>query len=161
MDWLSIVLLSAAVLCLGIALYWIWTAAGQPSASGCHNPPHKVIRESQYVGIAISIAGLVAGRVIARPVITLRSELNARLALPHEHQRHMRYALLTQAVLTGALLFISFLVAFESLTLWRGVWPITYYTRCAAEAATWQTYIGAFVLCFLIGRWLWLPKTPK
>jgi hypothetical protein len=159
-DWLSIALLLAAALMLVLALVWIWQAAAQPSASGCHNAPHKIIRDPQLVGIAVSIAGLVVGRLIARPAISSRKELNDRLVQPHEQHRHTRYVLLTQLGLTVGLLFIAFLVSFESLTLWRGVWPITYYTRCAAEAATWQTYAGAFFLCFLVGRWMWLPKTP-
>jgi hypothetical protein len=161
MDWVSTALLAAAILILALALGSTWSAAAHPTASGCHNAPLKVIRYPQLTGIAVCIGGLVIGRLITRPVISSRKELNDRLAPHHEPHRHGQYALLTQAALTAALFFITFLVTFESLTLWRSVWPVTYYVRCAAEAATWQTYTAAFFLCLLVGRWLWLPKTPK
>jgi|SRR5579859_4142217 len=161
-DWVSIAWLAAALVVLGVALVMIWIEAAHPSTTSCHNPPVKMIPGySQLTGIAACIAGLVVGRVFTRPVVSSRTELNDRLVPTRDSHKHAHYALLTQASLTAALLFITFLVTYESLTLWRQVWPITYYMRCAAEAATWQTYTVAFFFCLLVGRWLWLPKTPS
>jgi hypothetical protein len=161
MDWFSISFLVGALVVLALALVWIWTAAAHPSATGCHNPPPKMIRYPQWVGILISLAGVFLGRLTARAVYTSRRELNNRILFLGKQRPHARYALLTQAGLVGALLFITFLVAYVSVTLNAGVWPITYFMRCAAEAATWQTYIAAFFFCLLVGRWLWLPATPR
>ena len=160
-DRISLGGLVLAIVALVVGLVWIWTAAVHPSASGCHNAPLKIIRDPQLVGIAVCIAGLVVGRLTARRVMSSRNELLDRLVPTHERHLHANLAVRVQVGLTGALLFITFLVTFESLTLWRGVWPITYYMRCAAEAATWQTYVAAFFFSALVGRWMWLPMTPK
>lgn len=72
-----------------------------------------------------------------------------------------RVGLLMNVALTLALLFVAFLIALEAIALAKSVWPITYYLRCANEAASWQTLFAAFGVCFLAGRWLWLPTTPE
>ncbi len=38
-----------------------------------------------------------------------------------------------------------------------GVWPITYYVRCANAIAPWWTLLGLASVCGLLGHWLWRP----
>src|SRR5215470_12662367 len=109
-DWFSIAFLVGALVVLAFALVWVWTAAAHPYATGCHNAPLKVIRYPQLVGILISLAGLSVGRLTTRAVFTSRQELNDRILSSGKQRPHARYALLTQAGLVGALLFITFLV---------------------------------------------------
>ena len=154
-------LVIAAVILLAVFVF-TWIAAANPSAAGCHNAPLRITRDPQWVGIFVCIAGFVVGRLTARPKITSRHQLRSPVEGPeHKIEARARFAVLIQASLTGALFFIAFLLSFEAVTLNGGVWPITYYLRCANEAATWQTLAAAFAFCLLAGRWLWLPTTPE
>lgn len=160
-DWASIAGLALAIAVLVMALISIWIAATHPADVGCHNAPMKIIRDPQLAGIGICLAGLVVGRLSTRRVVVSRNDLDDRLAPGDDLRAQARNALLSRVASTGALLFIAFLVTYEAVTLYADVWPITYYMRCAAETATWQTYATAFFLCLLVGRWLWLPATPR
>ncbi len=152
--------LGAAIVLLYV-LVSVGFAAVTPSAVACHNAPLTATRLPQVLGVLISAVGFILGRVTARPKIKARAELMS-WTLPGDSQdRLAKAALLTQAALTAALLFIAVLIAFEAVTLATGFWPITYYLRCANEVASWQTFAGAFAFCFLVGRWLWLPTTPE
>jgi len=159
-DLPSAALLVTGAIVLALAAGSVWLAAVQPADVGCHNAPLRVIRVPQYVGIAVCIAGFIVGRLTGRTAISSRTALKERLVLFGTPGRHVSLAILTQLSLTLALLFIACLVTFETVTLAQGVWPITYYMRCAAEAGTWQTLTAAFFFCALVGRWLWLPRVP-
>jgi len=158
---LSIAFLGLAIGILLLVLIWTVTAAADPAAAGCHNAPLRMTRVPQLLGILICIAGFVLGRVTARPKIDSRSQVRSWVRDRNSTREHARAAVFVQACLAAALLFIACLIAFEAVTLNRGVWPITYYMRCASEAATWQTLAAAFAFCLLTGRWMWLPSTPK
>lgn len=160
-KWLSIVTLTAAGGMLLLVLYWIVSAAISPAAAGCHNAPLRVTRFPQVGGVLICSAGFILGRVTARPKIDARSDLKSWTDSAEDEVGEARASLLTQSALTVALFFIACLIAFEAVTLANSVWPITYYLRCASEAATWQTLVAGFAFCFLAGRWLWLPMTPE
>ena len=56
------------------------------------------------------------------------------------------------------LIEVAGLLVIEMVTLSRGVWPITYYIRCAYNAAGVETALGAAAISFLVGRWFWLPR---
>jgi len=159
-KWLSIITLSAAGGALLLVLFWIVTAATSPAAAGCHNAPLRITRYPQLVGVLVCAAGFVLGRVTARPKIGARSDLKSWTEGAEDEAGEAKASLLTQSALTAALFFIACLIAFETVTLANSVWPITYYLRCASEAATWQTLVAGFAFCFLAGRWLWLPATP-
>jgi uncharacterized membrane protein len=162
-KWLSTVFLVLAGLVLLLVFAFTWSAALSPSPAGCHNAPLRVTRFPQWVGIAVCIAGFVLGRVTARPRIVSRRELRSPVEDGQKHTPEQRenFALLVQGSLTAALLFIGFLIAFEAVTLGSGVWPITYFMRCASEAGSWQALLAAGAFCVLAGRWLWLPAVPK
>ena len=159
-KWLSIVTLCAAGLVLVVVLIWTANAALSPKAAGCHNAPLRVTRAPQLAGVLICVVGFVFGRITARPKIGRRADLKSGTSEKDDASR-VRAAVVTQSALTAALFFIACLIAFEAVTLRSDVWPITFYMRCASEAATWQTLVAAFAFCFLAGRWLWLPTTPE
>jgi hypothetical protein len=63
------------------------------------------------------------------------------------------------AVNAGVAVFmfiVTILMVVEAWTLGHNVWPITYYTRCAAVASTPLSLVGAAVYAFIVGRWLWV-----
>jgi hypothetical protein len=158
---LSIAFLGLAIGILALVMVWTLTAAVNPAAAGCHNAPLRVTRAPQVLGILVCIGGFVLGRITARPKVDSRDKVRSWVRDRHDTTGHARAAVFVQACLVAALLFIACLIAFEAVTLNRGVWPITYYMRCASEAATWQTLAAAFAFSLLTGRWMWLPTTPK
>ncbi len=164
-KWTSITTLVGAAVILLLVLVWTWTGAVHPSAAKCSNAPARVTKIPQLVDVLVCVAAFVLGRVTARPRIHRRGQLKDwTIDGPNAHQLHesrARAAVWTQAALTSALFLFTFLFAFEAITLANSVWPITYYLRCANEAAPWRTLMAAFAFCFLAGRWLWLPRTPE
>ena len=164
-KWTSITTLAAAAVILSFVLVWTWTGAVHPSAAKCSNAPARVTKIPQLIDILACIVAFLLGRITARPKIQSRRQLRDWTtggANAHQlGQSRARAAVVTQAGLTSALFLFTFLFAFEAITLANNVWPITYYLRCANEAAPWRTLTAAFAFCFLAGRWLWLPRTPE
>lgn len=154
----SATLLVIGAVVLGLAAASVWVAAINPAEVGCHNAPLKIVRVPQLAGIGVCLVGFIIGRLTGRASISSRLALNTALVPSGTEPSHVRLAILTQFSLTLALLFIACLVTYETVTLADGVWPITYYMRCANEAGTWQTLVAAFFFCALVGRWLWLPR---
>lgn len=158
---ISVAFLALAIAILALVVVWTVTAAIAPGAVGCHNAPLRVTRVPQLAGVLICVAGFVIGRITARPKIESRSELRSWVGDHSNEREHGRASIFVQACMVAALLFIACLIAFEATTLGHHVWPITYYMRCASEAASWQALAAAFAFCLLTGRWMWLPATPK
>jgi hypothetical protein len=46
----------------------------------------------------------------------------------------------------------------EAWTLGHGVWPITYYVRCANDAGPLISLVGVATFAYIIGRWMWVFK---
>ena len=58
----------------------------------------------------------------------------------------------------GFLFLVTILMLVEAWTLGHGVWPITYYVRCANDAGAFITLVGVASYAFVIGRWMWVFK---
>ena len=158
--WLSIGGLAAAGSVVVLVLIWTFSAALSLGSATCHNAPLRQTQLPQLVGVGVALAGFLLGRVTARPKVDRRSEIRS-WAPAEDNRNRAAAALATQAALVAALLFFGVLMAFETVTLASHVWPITYYLRCASEAAPYRTLVAAFAFCFLAGRWLWLPSTAE
>jgi fructose-specific phosphotransferase system IIC component len=66
-------------------------------------------------------------------------------------------------VQVGLVVFLGLgavLLAYETLALYDTSLhaPITYYVRCSYTIARPATFIGAVVLSFIAGHWLWGPR---
>ena len=118
-------------------------------------------RVPQRVAILVCVLGFVLGRITARPKVVARNQLQSGVADRQDVEARGQASVLVQAALTGALLLITCLLAFEAVTVASHIWPITYYLRCANEAATYPALAAAFAFWLLAGRWLWLPTTPR
>lgn len=163
--WTSIVTLGLAALALVYVGVTVVSGVLQPSAARCGNPPARVTSIPQLIEVLLCAASFVLGRLTARPKVRTREELRRRMRRgdldDQAPEDRVRTAIWLQGGLTAALLLITLLLAFETVTLALTVWPITFYLRCAAEAAPWRTVIAASAFCFLAGRWLWLPEPPE
>jgi hypothetical protein len=156
----SVALMALAALVLLAVIAWMIRSAIVADPSTCSNPPSRTTSIPQLVQVGACVAAFVLGRVTARPKLDDRAQVSARSGQPAESKR-IRRAIVAQASLTGALLLITWLFLFEMLTLAAGVWPITYYLRCANQVHPGFAVAGAAAFCLLAGRWMWLPATPR
>jgi hypothetical protein len=66
--------------------------------------------------------------------------------------------LAVHTVLVVVLAITAVALGYETYALATpGVWPITYYVRCANVVAPWWTLLGLASVCGLLGHWLWQP----
>jgi hypothetical protein len=157
--WVSLLVLTLA----GLVLIWslgnafLYTAmhTGPP----CSNPPARQAFPPQLVVVLCCLVAFGVGHFSSRLqfVDQGRSE---RHRLPSKHpyeEPRRREMLIVQALLLFFLIEVAGLLLVEMVTLSRGVWPITYYIRCAYNASGLQTTLGAAAIAFLVGRWFWLP----
>jgi hypothetical protein len=56
----------------------------------------------------------------------------------------------------GVFLLLTLLMILEAGALFRHVWPITFYVRCANQSNSLLSGLGAGIYSFLAGRWLWV-----
>jgi hypothetical protein len=56
------------------------------------------------------------------------------------------------------LFLVTILMVIEAWTLGHGVWPITYYVRCANDAGPLISLVGVASVAYIIGRWMWVFK---
>ena len=65
------------------------------------------------------------------------------------------------AVNLGVAIFlfvVTILMVIEAWTLGHGVWPITYYVRCANDAGPFISLVAVASFAYIIGRWMWVFK---
>jgi len=82
-------------------------------------------------------------------------------ALPRSRLRDP--ALWVQGGLVLFLLLAALLLGYETLAL-SGAGdhaPITYYVRCTYAVGKPATFVGASLLSFILGHWLWFPPSKR
>ncbi len=160
-TWISVVLLlvSFALLVWGMvsAVSYTLTYTGPP----CSNPPQREANPPQLVVVGVCLLAFVLGHLTARwqsvdPKHAQRHQ-SLREADHPERDPRRREALIVQTLLLVFLIEVIGLLIIEAVTLSQNVWPITYYVRCAYDAAGVQSMAAAASILFLVGRWFWLP----
>ncbi|HXN90808.1 MAG TPA: hypothetical protein VN906_04920 [Candidatus Sulfotelmatobacter sp.] len=180
-----LLLVAIGILVWGLisALAFTSTQTGIP----CPDPPQRVSTPPQLVVVLMCVVAFVLGHMTARlqpidPKMLYVPEGQARAKAkkvgadagtedatavavfdkdPDKERKDLYHrrneALIVQALLLLFLLEVAGLLTIEAVTLQRGVWPITYYVRCAYDAAGNQSMLAAAAILFLVGRWFWLP----
>ena len=79
---------------------------------------------------------------------------------PLKSRRLRSPAIWVQAGLVVFLLLGAVLLGYETIALGDTSVhaPITYYIRCSYAVAKPATFVGALVLSFIFGHWLWSPR---
>jgi fructose-specific phosphotransferase system IIC component len=79
---------------------------------------------------------------------------------PVQKRRLRRPVIWVQAGLVLFLLLGAVLLGYETIALGDTSVhaPITYYVRCSFAVAKPATYLGAIVMSFILGHWLWSPR---
>ena len=159
--WVSIGLLSAT----GLILVWAMISAVSYTVAHtsppCSNPPRLDSDPPQLAVVSLGLMAFALGHLTARWQAVDPKHVRRRTrasSIPPENDRRRRDALVIQALLLAFLLEMLGLLIIEIVTLSRGVWPITFYVRCAYDAAGWQSTLAAAAVLFLVGRWFWLPR---
>ena len=164
-TYVSLILLLVAIGVLVWGLYsamnYTLTHTGPP----CSNPPQRSATPPQWEVVLVCLAAFVAGHLTAQwqaidPAHTLRHKRDKTNESEHprpEQDPRKNEALLIQGLLLVFLIEVFGLLTIEMLTLANNVWPITYYVRCAYNAAGTQSMLAAAAILFLVGRWFWLP----
>jgi hypothetical protein len=161
--WASLGLLVVAG---GVLVYALLSAAAYTATHPgppCSNPPALSANPPQLVVVLICVVAFAAGHLAARwqhvdPRHLAAAAPPAGAESEAEQRRRVRQLLVIQALLLFFLLEILSLLVFEVVTLSSNHWPITFYIRCAYNAAGWPTTLAAAAITFLLGRWLWLPR---
>jgi hypothetical protein len=160
-TWISVVLLlvAFALLVWGMlsAISYTLTHTGPP----CTNPPQREANLPQLVVVGVCLLAFVLGHLTARwqsidPKHAQRHQSLKEADHPETDPRR-REALIIQTLLLVFLIEVIGLLIIEAVTLTQNVWPITYYVRCAYDAAGMQSMAAAASILFLVGRWFWLP----
>ncbi len=152
----SVVGLVASLIVLAYVLVKAVYAIGIANAGLCHDPPSLTGSISQITVVAVCVACFVAGHVVSWAGTRSRSELRDKLGQTAWSAR--RSVIVVKTALALFLALLSALMALEALMLLVGIWPITYYVRCATEADTPIAMLGAGIFTFLAGRWFWIPR---
>ena len=161
----SLVLLAAAIGVLVWGLYSALTYTLTNPGPPCSNPPQRSSTPPQWTVVLVCLGAYVVGHLTARlqfvdPSTTTRHPVGAGTSTRKfgagEYARRNE-ALFIQLLLLIFLLEVGALLIIEAVTLSNNVWPITYYVRCAYDAAGTQSMWAAAAILFLVGRWFWLP----
>lgn len=160
-TWISVIflLVAFAVLVWGMvsAISYTLTHTAPP----CSNPPQLEANPPQLVVVGVCLLAFVLGHLTARwqsidPKHAQRHQSLKEADHPETDPRK-REALIIQTLLLVFLIEVIGLLIIEAVTLSQNVWPITYYVRCAYDAAGVQSMAAGASILFLVGRWFWLP----
>jgi hypothetical protein len=160
----SLVVLGAAAVVLVIGLGLSVTYLVTHSSPPCSNPPQRNSNPPQLAVVGLCLLAFVIGHATARWQAIDPSHLHRHRSENRpapERDTRKKTALIVQGLLLLFLVEIFGLLVIEMSTLSRGVWPITYYVRCAYDAAGWPATYTAMAILFLVGRWFWLPRGGK
>jgi hypothetical protein len=153
-------LLGIAILLLALSI-WVGSGAAQHmNGSPCDNPPSRVSPKFPY---PLPIVVLVCGAALLG---RLAGYLRAPATRPRGSAGTATSAAgwrlaLAQFWVAFFLLVCAALLAFETFTLAVGIWPITFYVRCANDYLPLPTIAGACLTAFLLGHWLWFPSRDE
>jgi hypothetical protein len=155
-GWIVWFLIAAAVVfvaLLAIASWYLFTTH-HPVCSA--NFPARRGDYPSWVFVFTAIAAFVLGSVTSRIGIVTQHRSQKELG---EGRWSSRRAVVAVNVGVAVFLFlVTILMLIEAWTLGHGVWPITYYVRCANDAGGFITLVGVASFAFVIGRWMWVFK---
>jgi len=143
-----------------IGVLWeVWAATSSATQGLCkvaNGAPFTTFPYPSQVFVLTAIGAYVAGHITSRYAVEVRPELRAGLG--QEKFDRIGPVLVVKLFATGFLLIATILNLYEARAFATGNWPITYYVWCGAAASPFFALLGAAIVAFLIGRWLWIPR---
>jgi len=120
------------------------------------NFPARRTDYPSWVFVFAAIAAFILGSLTAQVGIRRQGRLQKELG---EGQWSSQRAVVAVNLGVATFLFlVTILMVVEAWTLGHGVWPITYYVRCASDAGPLISLVGVASFAYIIGRWMWVFK---
>ena len=146
-----------------LLFFSIWISAGAAAhlnGSPCGDPPLRISPKFPYPLVIVILC--CGSALLGRLAGYLREPASSpRQAGPPAPSQDRWRAALAQFWVTFFLLVCVASLAFETYSLAVGIWPITFYVRCANDYLPLPTIGGACITAFLLGHWLWFPTREE
>jgi len=155
-TWIVWVLVATAVgfvALLAIATWSLWMT---------HHPvcntnfPARRGDYPSWVFVFAAIGAFVLGSLTSQ--VGIRRQGRSQKELGQGRWTNPKAVVAVNLGVAGFLFLVTVLMLIEAWTLGHGVWPITYYVRCANDAGAFITLVGMAIYAFVIGRWMWVFK---
>jgi hypothetical protein len=131
-------------------------AAQHVNGSPCGDPPQRISPSFPYPLVIVILC--CGSALLGRLAGYLREPVTNKPRVGEAPPSQDRWrAGLAQFWVSIFLLVCVACLAFETFSLAVGIWPITYYVRCANDYLPLPTIGGACITAFLLGHWLWFP----
>jgi hypothetical protein len=105
-----------------------------------------------FAAIGTFVIGAVTGQIGIRRQGRLQTELGEGA------WSNPRAVVAVNAGVAVFLFLVTILMVIEAWALAHGLWPITYYVRCATDAGAFISLIGVSGYSLIAGRWIWVFK---
>jgi hypothetical protein len=155
-PWLAWILGAAAVVLAAlIAIAGVHLLMSHNPACSANFPARRGDYPS-WVFVFAAIAAFVLGSVTSQ--VGIHRDSRSQKELGQGRWSNPTAAVVVNAGVAGFLFLVTILMLIEAWTLGHGVWPITYYVRCANDAGAFISLVGVASYAFVIGRWMWVFK---
>jgi hypothetical protein len=109
-----------------------------------------------WVYVFAAIAAFVLGSLTA--TVGIKRQGRSQKELGEGQWSSQRAVVAVNLGVAIFLFLVTILMVIEAWTLGRGVWPITYYVRCATDAGPFISLVAVAAFACIIGRWMWVFK---
>ncbi len=109
-----------------------------------------------WVYVFAAIAAFILGSLTAQ--IGIQRQGRSQKELGEGQWSSQRAVVAVNLGVAIFLFLVTILMVVEAWTLGHGVWPITYYVRCANDAGPLISLVGVASFAYIIGRWMWVFK---
>jgi hypothetical protein len=155
-SWVAWALVVAAVVLVALLAIAGWALASSHHPACSTNFPARRGDYPSWVFVFAAIGAFALGSLTSQ--VGIRREGRAQKELGEGRWTNRAAVVAVNAGVAAFLFLVTILMLIEAWTLGHGVWPITYYVRCAMDAGAFITLVGVASYAFVIGRWMWVFK---
>jgi len=143
-----------AIVCLGL-IARDWLGPHQLPTGGCGSAPPLRGHVDPLLILGLLLLSAVAGWALGGWRKASAGDD------PDDDSSRRGTVLVVQAGLCVFLLVMTAGLTYEAASLLPGTcrWPLTYYVRWLTFTDSWIALPVAVMFCFLMGRWLWYPRS--
>lgn len=153
-SWMVWVFVAAAIVLVVLLAIAGWHLARSSHPVCNTNFPARRGDYPSWVFVFAAIGTFALGSLTAQ--VGIRRDRRSQKELGEGQWSNRSAVVAVNAGVAGFLFLTTILMLVEAWTLGHGVWPITYYVRCATDAGALISLIGVASYSFIIGRWMWV-----
>jgi len=147
---------AAAVVFVGLLVFAAWYLLPHHHPACSTSFPARRGDYPSWVFVFAAIGAFALGSLTSQ--VGIRREGRPQKELGEGHWTNRAAVVAVNAGVAGFLFLVTILMLIDAWTLGHGVWPITYYVRCAMDAGAFITLVGVASYGFVVGRWMWVFK---